>query len=61
MKGFISVTQINNQGSYINISHITRIDKTTKGCDIYIIGSDKIETATDFDKIENLINNARPL
>lgn len=58
MKGFIKVTQTNNQGSYLNISHIIRIDKTAVGTAIFLIEGEKIETKIQFDEIKNLINNA---
>lgn len=61
MKGFIKVTQTNNQGVYINILEIVKINKTQGGTDIFLTSAEKIETAIDFDSIEKLIDGASSL
>ncbi|MFM7895515.1 MAG: hypothetical protein ACKO8L_06180 [Flavobacterium sp.] len=58
MKGFIRVTQTNNQGTYVNVNNILTISKTVEGCSITLIGNVIIETKLDFDKAEDLVNNA---
>ncbi|MNE69042.1 hypothetical protein D3C80_1647410 [compost metagenome] len=61
MKGFIKVTQANNQSVYINISQVVKIAKTQNGCDVLLSTSEKIEIKTSFDDIEKLIDSASSL
>lgn len=58
MKGFIKITQINNQAVYINIKQIVKMDKTQNGTDILLTTLEKIETKVDFDDIEKLVDSA---
>jgi len=61
MKGFIKITQLNNQGSYVNVNNILMVCKTVEGCAITFVGNVVIKTKLDFDKAEELINNALSL
>lgn len=62
MKGFIKITQINNQTTYINVSSIikfyrSKVEETT----IVTNDSDKIESKATLEELVKLIDDASTL
>ena len=62
MKGFIKITQSNNQGTYINVSNIIKFyRKTQDHTGIVTTDSVEIECKQTVEEIEKLIDNASTL
>ncbi len=59
MKGFIKVTQIDKQTTYINISNIVKFYRSgAEETKIVLINSDEIKTKHTLEELEKLIYNA---
>ena len=62
MKGFIKITQSNNQGTYINVSNIVKFyRKTQDHTGIITVDSVEIECKQTIEELEKLINDASAL
>lgn len=58
MKGFIKVTQTNNQWTFINVSNILFFYRSLNGITIVMKGQVDIECKQTLEELEKLINNA---
>lgn len=59
MKGFIKVSQTNNAGNYVNVTHIVRFYiKSQNSTAIVLSDGSEIECKQSFEDLEKLVYNA---
>lgn len=59
MKGFIKVSQTNNAGNYVNVSHIIRFYiKNQNSTALILSDGSEIECKQTFEEFEKLVNDA---
>lgn len=62
MKGFIKITEVNNRGTYINISNIVRFyRKTQDNLGIDTVDGTTVECKLELEDLVKLIDNASSL